>query len=118
MAAENRRRQHREEGEGEGEPQREDQDEDIRETKWLQHFGDERDRAGTKDETIVRLATMNINSYPGPGTTKSLRLVEETRHIECLGLSEINKNWCKIPSQESIYNRTQNRWPHQKHQMA
>ena len=118
MAEGDSRRHQNEVGVGDEVPHREDQGDEQQEINWVQHFGDERDREGTKDETIVRMATMNINSYPGPGTVKSLRLTEETRHIECLGLSEINKNWCKIPAQMSIYNRTQHRWPHKKHQMA
>ena len=60
------------------------QEEDRREVEWLQPYGDERERTGTGEDITVRLATMNINSYPNAGTTKAMRLIEETRHLDCL----------------------------------
>lgn len=94
------------------------EEEDTREWYWQQHFGDKRPIQGTGDTTDVRIATININTYPEHGSAKFLTMKEQLQYIDCLGLSELNKNWCKVPSQHSIYNRTSTWWPHQKTQMT
>ena len=88
------------------------------EQQWRKHYGDERSNRHTEDEGIVRITTVNINSFPKLGTPKFLRMQEELQSTDCVGMSELNRNWLKIPAQESIYNRTKHWWPHQKIKVA
>ena len=84
----------------------------------MQHFGDRRDKEGTDDSGFVRFVTVNANSFPKLGSTKFLRMKEELRRNDCVGMSELNKNWFKISAQDSLYNRIKQWWPHLKMKMT
>ena len=84
------------------------------EKRWMEHFGDQRRRQGTDDNGLARFLTLNVNSFPKLGSPKFLRIKEEVRRNDCVGFSELNKNWFKIPAQESVYNRLKRWWPHMK----
>ena len=48
------------------------------------------------------------------GTLKFARMRQELRSADCLGMSELNRNWLKVNQQQSLYNRLQPWWPHSK----
>ena len=61
----------------------------------MQHFGDTQSKEGTSDKEVARFAILNVNTFPRLGAPKFLRLKEEVQNIDCVGLSELNKNWLK-----------------------
>ena len=95
-----------------------DEDEtDLKERGWNTPFGASRHEGGTGDKNTIRIATYNINGFPKmnrQGTIKFGRMRQELKHIDCIGMGEINRNWFKINSQQSLYNRLQPWWPRQK----
>ena len=94
-----------------------DDETDLTKKGWHIPFGAERRKKGTGEEDTIRVATYNINGFPKmnrQGTTKAARMREEMQHIDCVGMSEINRNWLKINSQQSLYNRLRAWWPRQK----
>ena len=89
---------------------------DQRETRWTKPFGAIKEDNREQDDTI-RIATYNINRFlkmNRQGTTKFARMRENLMNVECLGMSELNRNWLKINQQQSLYNRLKPWWPHQK----
>ena len=80
----------------------------------MQHFGDIRSKEGTSDKEVARFAIMNVNTFPRLGAPKFLRLKEELKNIDCVGLSELNKNWLKIPAQDTFTRRIATWWQHQR----
>ena len=76
----------------------------------MQHYGDERTRRDPQDNTTIRVATYNINSFPRVGSIKSIRLEQEITDTECIGLSELNRNWFKVNTQDSFRKRIQKWW--------
>ena len=100
------------------EPQDDETQQEAQEQQWRQHYGDERLLKRGEDIGTVRITTLNINSFPELGTPKFLRLRDELQSTDSLAMSELNRNWLKIPAQESIYNRTRHWWPHQKLKVA
>ena len=85
-----------------------------KEKRWRTHFGDERSRTGPHDKHVARFITHNIGGFPDMGSTKFLRIREELANVDCVGLSEINRNWYKINAQDSLHRRIHNWWPRQK----
>ena len=97
-------------------PQNDDET-DPNEERWNTSFGAARDEDGTKTDDVIRIATQNINGFPKMnrhGTLKFARMKEEFQNIDCLGMSELNRNWLKINTQQSFHNRTRPWWPRQK----
>ena len=92
-----------------------DEDEtDLKEQQWMKSFGDVRKREGTKDKNLVRIATHNISGFPkmdSKGVLKFMRMREEMKNIDCVRMSELNRNWVKINSQQSLYERLKSWWP-------
>ena len=82
--------------------------------RWMNHYGDERERGGPKDVNVARFITHNISGFPHMGSEKFLRLKEEVLNVDCAGFSEINRNWYKINAQDSLQRRMKNWWPRQK----
>ena len=119
---ERRSQEHREENdsdEQQGEVQDITSDEEYcKQQEWMQYYGEERNRNGTHEQDIVRFVTQNVNSFPRIGTIKSLRLQEELQGNDCVGMSELNKNWFKVNAQDSLYNRMTNWWKTQKTKMT
>ena len=98
-----------------------DDEADLREQGWSKTFGAqrncERGEDGNKEDDVIRVATYNINGFPKmnrQGTTKAARIKEVTKNIDCIGMSEINRNWLKINSQQSLYQRLQAWWKQHK----
>ena len=85
----------------------------TREKHWMQHFGDRRTEQTTEDD-VVRFATLNVNTFPRLGDPKAVRMREELRNIDCVGLSEININWLRIPTQDTFTRRIAHWWKHQR----
>ena len=89
----------------------------LREKGWMTPFGATRNTEGTQSNDTIRLATQNINGFPKmnrQGTIKFARMRQEFQMIDCLGMSELNRNWLKINTQQSLYNRLRHWWPRQK----
>ena len=88
-------------------------DEDIR---WMTYYGDDREsNTGTEmDKTAIRVGTYNINTFPKLGSIRSRRLQQEMRELDCAGMSEINKNWYKVNTQDSFRRRIDEWWKEHK----
>ena len=94
---------------------REQRDKDYNTEKhWMQHFGDTRKKEEATDKEVARFAIANVNTFPRLGAPKFLRLKEELKNIDCVGLSELNKNWLKIPTQDTFTRRIATWWKHQR----
>jgi hypothetical protein len=63
----------------------------------------------TKEDEI-RISTLNISSFPALGSPKYLLLKERMGETDCMGLSELNRNWYKIHSQDYFTERIKNWW--------
>ena len=83
---------------------------DRGESEWLRHYGDKRVNTEETESDTARISTHNINSFPRMGSIKMIRMKQEAKNIEVMGVSELNRNWLKIPAQESNKNRTQHWW--------
>ena len=89
------------------------------ELEWLHEYGDKRNNTEqTQHNKTMRIATWNINTFPKLGSVKSRRMRQETQGIDCLGLSEINKNWYKVHNQESFRRRIDEWWKRHKTQQS
>ena len=79
---------------------------------WTTHYGDKRDkRKGEAAETdTIRFGTYNINTFPKLGSLRSRRLRQELHDFDCIGMSELNKNWYKINAQDSFRRRIDGWW--------
>ena len=89
-----------------------------RNVRWMRHYGDRRDKTHEVEEHLVRIMTQNINTFPKLGTIKQDRMKHEMKMNTVTGMSELNKNWSKIPATESFYNRTKHWWRMPKIQTA
>ena len=95
------------------------QETEDEEMEWLQEHGDKRNNGKhLQNDRTVRIATWNINTFPKLGSIKSRRIKQEIQGIDCLGLSEINKNWYKVHSQESFRRRVEDWWHRHKTQQS
>ena len=93
------------------------QEEDIDTEKlieWMKPFGDERDSIQRDQKHTMRIATLNVNTFPKVGTYKSRCLQQEITHLDCIGMSEINRNWFKINQQDQFRRRIDQWWQQQK----
>ena len=93
-----------------------DDETDPNKKGWNKPFGAVR-RKREEDDDVVRIATHNINGFPKmnkQGTTKAACMKEEMKNIDCIGMSEINRNWFKTHTQQSLFNRLRNWWPRHK----
>ena len=92
---------------------RDDDETDLKEKRWMTPFGDQRSDEREIDEDTIRIATQNIGGFPKMdkrGTTKFMRMREESERIDCIGWSEINRNWYKTNAQQSLYERIKPWW--------
>ena len=96
----------------------EEEIEDRRNEAWMTHYGDKRERQDRDDKSNARFITYNINTLPDVGTMAQDRMKHELKNNTVIGISEINKNWNKISSADSYYNRTQHWWIQPKTQVA
>ena len=90
---------------------------DLKDMRWETPFGDIRDNKGTRETDVIRIVSQNIGGFPKMdrrGSTKFMRMREETRNMDCVGWSEINRNWLKINAQQSLHARLKPWWPRQK----
>ena len=71
-----------------------DDETDLKERQWTKSFGDVRNNE-KMEKDVIRVATQNIGGFPRMdrrGTTKFMRMREETQAMDCVGWSEINRN--------------------------
>ena len=83
-----------------------DNETDLKEQQWMKPFGNIRKREGAKEKDLVRIATHNISRFPkmdSRGTLKFMRMREEMKNIDCVGMSKLNRNWVKINPQQLLY---------------
>ena len=88
------------------------------ETRWMEHYGAKRRPKGEDDNTIAKIITHNINSFPKLGAAKFLRMQQELRDNDIIGMSETNKNWNKMRQQDTMRSRTDHWWKVKHTQMA
>ena len=51
--------------------------EEARHERWMQHYGDKREKTKEVEEHLVRIMTYNINTFPKVGTIKQDRIKHE-----------------------------------------
>ena len=88
--------------------------EDAREKQWNTHYGDRRTKRRTDDADTIRFGTYNINTFPKLGSVRSRRLRQEMQDLDCAGMSELNKNWYKVNTQDSFRRRIDEWWTRHK----